>query len=100
LFRWITNVSGGRVKEVVTNVPLDSIAIVNSVHFKGEWKFPFDKADTAPGIFYTSYGEKKRCHFMRTIQEFEYFENEDFQAVNLPYEKRSTKKNQTKKKLK
>ena len=44
--------------------PLVRAILVNAIHLKGKWKYPFDKSNTRNGQFVNHKGESKSCQFM------------------------------------
>ncbi|UCH37167.1 MAG: hypothetical protein JSV76_05640 [Candidatus Bathyarchaeota archaeon] len=47
--------------------------------------FQFDESQTRDDMFTLPNGSKKSCQMMTQEGEFQYFENEAFQAIDLPY---------------
>src|SRR5208282_3121508 len=65
--------------------PLTRVILANAIYFKGKWDEPFDKKLTKPRDFYLADGGKKQTPMMSQHKTFSYQENNDFQAVRLPY---------------
>ena len=68
--------------------PLDDnfvAMLLNAIYFKGDWKFPFDKKDTEDRDFHLMNGTENTVPFMKLEEELSYMENNEFQAVKLPY---------------
>ena len=81
------NSTNGKIKDIVDD-PLDpeTVAIlINAIYFNGDWKYPFEKANTVKRPFYLSDGTTKDVSLMSLRKKLAYMENENFQAVTLPY---------------
>src|SRR4051794_4144342 len=68
--------------------PLDSdlvAMLINAFYFKGEWKYEFDKRKTEDRPFHLEDGSIKDVPQMSLKEKLHYMENNDFQAVSLPY---------------
>ncbi|MBI5265902.1 MAG: serpin family protein [candidate division Zixibacteria bacterium] len=63
---WVRDNTGGLIEKMVEPpIPADVIAmLLNALYFKGGWTYPFDSADTKPGLFRTSAGSNVTCDFM------------------------------------
>lgn len=58
--------------------------IVNTIYFKANWKFPFDKNETEKKPFYVN-GKEINIDMMYQNTSLPYFENSELQMVELPY---------------
>jgi serpin B len=58
--------------------------LINTIYFKSDWRTPFDAADTVDATFHATAGDVS-VKMMKKIDSFGYYENEDLQAVRLPY---------------
>ena len=79
--------TNGKIDELVDS-PLDPDLVsilINAIYFKGDWKYEFDEKQTAERPFYLADGTTKDTPLMNLHEELAYMENEDFQAVSLPY---------------
>jgi serpin B len=65
--------------------PLTMMFLINAIYFKGTWTYEFDATLTSDALFTLPDGSRKNCQMMSQENEFQYFENDDFQAVDLPY---------------
>ena len=61
-----------------------SLVLTNAVYFFSEWRQPFDKDRTFDSIFYGA--AESETEFMNQLNSFPYFETEDFQLLEMPYE--------------
>ncbi|MBI1242631.1 serpin family protein [Umezakia ovalisporum] len=84
--QWVQENTGGKINKIVEEVPPEQVLfLINAIYFKGEWSNPFNKSQTAKHPFKLISGEEKQHPMMSQTGEYRYYENEDFQAVSLPY---------------
>lgn len=84
---WVNSSTDGKIEEMVKG-PLDSdlvMYLMNAVYFKGSWTYPFNEEMTEDGTFHLEGGSETTVPFMTLYESLPYFENEQFQAVSLPY---------------
>ncbi|MEK3886433.1 serpin family protein [Bacillus sp. FSL K6-3431] len=84
---WVKKSTNEKIDEVVES-PLDPnlvAMIINAIYFKGAWTYEFDKSKTENRTFQLADGTKKDVPLMTLTKELDYIENENFQAVTLPY---------------
>jgi serine protease inhibitor len=84
---WVDKNTNGKIKEIVDSPidPLTVMFLINAIYFKGIWTYQFDKKLTKDDWFTLPDSSKKPCKMMTQDGEFQYFENADFQAIDLPY---------------
>ena len=85
---WANEKTKGRIPKVLeeTDITPDiKLVLTNAIYFKGKWKSTFDSARTHDAPFYQSDGEKKDCKLMYQKSAFKYLENNNYQAIELPY---------------
>jgi serpin B len=83
---WVSDRTHGKIKKMV-EPPLagDRLILLDAIYFKGDWIVPFDKKLTHDLPFTLAAGQTVTHPRMSRAGEFEYFENDAFQAVRLPY---------------
>jgi serpin B len=83
---WVAESTHDKIEKIVDDPISDHLVmfLINAIYFKGDWTYQFDKKDTYDGEFNTLSGTKT-VPTMHLHQELDYVENEDFQAVSLPY---------------
>jgi serpin B len=84
---WVDDNTDGKIKEIV-KPPISSdmvMFLINAIYFKGLWTYQFDKKQTTEEKFYLPDASQKPCKLMTQEGEFQYLENSDFQAIDLPY---------------
>lgn len=85
---WVNQSTKGKINKIVDKIkPNDVLFLLNAVYFRGKWTTPFDKSQTAMQPFYLLNGSEKQLPMMAHSGKFKYYENEEFQAVSLPYGK-------------
>ncbi|HEX7400865.1 MAG TPA: serpin family protein [candidate division Zixibacteria bacterium] len=86
---WVNENTKGKITEIIIP-PIDPsmvMFLINAIYFKGTWTYQFDKSATREWPFLLPDNSTKPCQMMGLESEFPYYENDDFQAVNLPYGK-------------
>lgn len=88
--RWVSVQTRGRIRHIVDHSEIDEIIdavllLINALYFKGEWTLPFDEDQTQDGQFTLLDDTQKTLPMMRCTDEFQYLENDQFQAVSLAY---------------
>lgn len=85
---WVKENTRGKIDQIVNQIkPDDVLFLINAVYFKGNWTKQFDKSQTTERPFYLSNGSQKQHPMMSQSGKYRYYENENFQAVSLPYGK-------------
>ncbi|MFN6518920.1 MAG: serpin family protein [Nostoc sp. CreGUA01] len=85
---WVKDNTGGKIDKIVEKIePNQVLFLINAIYFKGNWTNEFDKNQTAEHPFYITSGRKKQHPMMSQEGSYRYYENEQFQAVSLPYGK-------------
>jgi serpin B len=83
---WVNQKTNGKINKIVDRIPGDAVLyLLNAIYFKGNWAAPFDKTKTKDGQFTLLSGAKKKIPLMSQNGRFRYFENEQLQAISLPY---------------
>jgi len=84
---WVNENTNGKIEEIVDS-PIDALTmmfLINAIYFKGTWKYQFDEGDTQSAPFYLPDDSEVQCQMMQQQVTLDYYANEDFQAVDLPY---------------
>jgi serine protease inhibitor len=84
---WVDENTNGKIKNIVTP-PIDPqtvMFLINAIYFKGTWTYEFNENLTTDDQFILPDGTKKDCKMMEQKRDFQYFQDPDFQAVDLPY---------------
>lgn len=85
---WVKQSTNGKIEEIIDQIKTDSVLfLINAIYFKGNWANEFSKEATEVRPFTLLNGSKKQHPLMLQSRKFQYFENNLFQSVNLPYGK-------------
>jgi serine protease inhibitor len=83
---WVEENTNGKIKEIVERINRDNVMfLINAIYFKGIWKYQFDETKTFDALFTLPDESQIPCKMMAQTGEFQYFANEKFQAIDLPY---------------
>jgi len=83
---WVNDKTHGKIKDIIDSIdPLTMLYLINAIYFKGAWVSEFDKDLTRDDHFTASDGSQIPVRMMQQENEFQYFETNDFQAIDLPY---------------
>lgn len=86
--QWVNDKTHGKIEEIIERIDVATVMfLINAIYFKGTWNYQFDEELTADADFYISDGSPITCRMMQQKWEHYYLENENFQAVDLPYGK-------------
>lgn len=85
---WVSEKTNQKIENIVDEISPDNVLfLINAIYFKGSWMAEFDPKLTQKQPFFLESGDKITHELMSQKGEKMYFENEDFQAVQLPYGK-------------
>jgi serine protease inhibitor len=87
--RWVKDRTDGLIEGIV-EPPIDPLTIlflINAIYFQGDWSQPFDPENTQEDTFYLPKGETENIALMHRSGKFDYYEDNNLQAVRLPYGK-------------
>jgi len=88
---WVSSKTNEKIPELFGKGTLGQstrLVLTNAVYFKGKWADPFKKGSTQEKDFIASGGQKVKCQMMNRQNDLAYAETADYQAIELPYEKR------------
>ena len=84
--KWVQDSTRGKINNIVEKIEPDQVLfLINAIYFKGQWSNQFDKSQTAEHPFKSISGEQKKHPMMSQTGEYRYYENDQFQAISLPY---------------
>jgi len=84
---WVNKKTHGKIRNIIDQ-PIDVktvMFLINAIYFKGSWVNQFDKLQTKTDSFVLPDNTEEECELMMQNEFFPYFENEHFQAIDLPY---------------
>lgn len=83
--QWASDNTNAKITKILEKIePSQVLFLINALYFKGDWAQKFNKDNTFPDTFK---GESKTStkDFMNQLAEFPYYENEEFQMLEMPY---------------
>ncbi|WP_017294334.1 serpin family protein [Geminocystis herdmanii] len=85
---WVNNATKGKISEIIDSVkPDDVLFLINAIYFNSNWQKQFDSKLTTKQPFYLEKNKTIDYPLMSQRGNFSYYENKDFQLINLPYGK-------------
>lgn len=84
---WVKDNTNGKITEIIKPPisPQTILLLLNAIYFKGSWSERFEESETEDMEFTKGDGSKEETPMMHNMGNFEYLENDLFQAVRLPY---------------
>lgn len=83
---WVESQTNGLIDEILQEIPaLAVLYLVNAIYYKADWTIQFDPEKTVEEPFYRPDGTDNVLPLMRVKERFEFFENDTWRAVQLPY---------------
>ena len=86
--KWVEDRTNQKIKELIQKGDLTSLTrlvLVNAIYFKGKWKYTFNKEETKEMPFFIDEKRTLKVSMMHQVNEFNYYEDKDLQAIELPY---------------
>ena len=85
---WVEKETAGHIQNLIQSEmlkPTTRMVLTNAIYFKGTWAVPFDPAETRTEPFTTLQKNEVAVSMMNRKDHFNYMENEEVQAIELPY---------------
>jgi len=83
---WVADKTHDKITEIIEEISPETVMfLINAIYFKGIWTTQFDPEDTYQSSFNLSNGGIKQVDMMRLKDTLKYYENDEFQAVELDY---------------
>ncbi|HBR00722.1 serpin family protein [Roseofilum sp. Belize Diploria] len=83
---WVQRQTKGKIPQIVDQInPDDLLFLINATYFHGQWQNEFNPTLTQERPFYLLNGQEKQHPMMFQTGSYDYLENEQFQAIRLPY---------------
>src|SRR5699024_10466502 len=85
--QWVEEATNNKITDIVDS-PLDEnlvAVLINAIYFNGDWKYEFDRALTETRPFHFNQDGRKNIPFMTLEKELKFMQNEQVQAIELPY---------------
>ena len=88
--KWCNENTHGKIPKIIESInPNDAMILLNAIYFNGLWKYPFDKKNNFESDFMNYNKEPKKIEFMSLEKKFNYYEDEEIQAIFLKYQNES-----------
>lgn len=83
---WVNDKTNGKIPAIIDNIGGDDVMfLVNAIYFKSNWKYRFDKGQTAKGDFRTAGGAAVQADFMKATAIINMGSTADAGIYELPY---------------
>jgi len=89
--KWVSDQTKGRIEDLIPQGAINALTrlvLTNAIYFNAAWQYPFKEDATRDGPFYLLDGSEITAPMMRQTKSFGYYEANDYQAVELPYDGR------------
>jgi serpin B len=89
---WVAQQTENRIQGLLpvgSVLPSTRLLLVNALYFKGAWQTPFNPASTQGAPFRLLSGGTQEVQMMRSRVGIDYMRGEGFEAVGLPFMKRT-----------
>src|SRR6266850_1085938 len=86
---WVAERTKDKIQDILPPGSLNDLTrlvLANAIYFKGLWKEPFDRSETSMQPFYLLTPGHVLVPLMHHFDEVRYTENDEFQAIELPYQ--------------
>lgn len=87
--RWVGHETRDRIRDLIAQGNLDPsvvMVLVNAIYFNGQWASRFDAGKTRERDFTGTAGQKQPVRMMHQSGSFGYWETDEFQLLDMPYE--------------
>jgi serpin B len=86
--RWVTRQTQDKIQDILSPGSLGlytRLVLANAIYFKGKWAAPFVPRETSLLPFHLTATRETPVPLMHHFDQVAYMENDEFQAVELPY---------------
>ena len=84
--KWCSDATHKKIPEIIDSLSEnDLMVLINAIYFKGVWLKIFEKEKTYLKTFMNFNEKPIETYFMNITEKFDYFENDDIQAISLNY---------------
>lgn len=89
---WVNNATEQKITKVIDKRALsDSVMLlISAIYFKGQWKEKFKEENTKEDDFFLMDESIKKVQMMQITRDFDYYEEENFQMIRIPYGRNKT----------
>jgi len=83
---WIEEKTNDKIRDMLDYIPADAVMyLVNAIYFNASWKYQFEAEETYTGDFTLENGSPHQVEYMQVEGGFNYTNQDEFTAVELPY---------------
>ncbi|MCD4792882.1 MAG: serpin family protein [Bacteroidales bacterium] len=83
---WVAEKTNNKISEIVNYISPETVMfLINAVYFKGIWHYEFNESETEELPFTLADGTVKQVETMSMKADLNYYNNNLFKAVELPY---------------
>ena len=83
---WADAKTHDKIQTIIDAIPPEAVMyLINAIYFKGTWQYEFDKTKTTTTDFFLEDGSTVQQNQMSLQTSLNYYSNEDFEVVELPY---------------
>lgn len=83
---WVSRNTQEKIPEIIREISPNAVLfLINATYFKGNWTTPFNPGQTSDRPFTLLNGSQNQHPTMSQRGRYAYLENDQFQAVSLPY---------------
>ncbi|MDH7603767.1 MAG: serpin family protein [Melioribacter sp.] len=83
---WVKEATNSKIPQIIDKInPEIVMFLINTIYFKGNWQYRFDKNSTREDIFYIDENNTVTCQMMSQKNQFNFYHDENIEAVELPY---------------
>jgi len=86
---WVEKQTNDKIKNLLppgSITPVQRLALVNAIYFKGDWDKKFKKENTKDGPFSIKADRKVDVPLMHQTGNYRYLDGDSFQLLEMPYE--------------
>ncbi len=84
--QWVSDNTHGKIPQIIDRIPPLAVAyLMNALYFHGTWTTQFDKENSGSMNFIYADGSSSEVKGMQIKSEYDYYTNELFSAIDLPY---------------
>jgi serpin B len=86
--RWVERQTNDKIKNLIAPgvlTPATRLVLTNAIYFQGDWRDPFQNAETKQEDFYLSATRPVKRPMMHRTGSYRYYDGGNFQALELPY---------------
>jgi serine protease inhibitor len=83
---WVKENTEQKIDQIIDALdPTTVLLLINAIYFKGGWTEHFEPYNTTDAQFNIPDGSQVPCRIMSLTTYFDYYENDDYQAIDLKY---------------